>query len=155
MNSRWWFPRWRWGLGLRAWAGVLAAVLVLVVFVVPMAVPVAQAGPVSWQELPPAPEGRQWWDRGSLRLDRQGHLSVLSRYQPAAEAGADRPPPGRLYVMELDCDQQLYRDVAINGLPQFGANWQLSGADALTSAVVKAACAAGADLLSSASLSHG
>ena len=137
---------------MRAWAGALAAVLVVVT---PMAVPVAQAGPVSWQELPPTPEGRQWWDSGSLRLGRQGHLTVLSRYQPAAEAGADRPPPGRLYVMELDCDQQLYRDVAINGLPQFGADWQVSGDDALVSAVVKAACAAGSDLLSSASLSHG
>jgi hypothetical protein len=152
MRTPWWIPWRRWGLGLKVGAGVLVALLLLVAT---MAACEAQAGPVSWQELPPAPEGRQWWDRGSLRLDRQGHLSVLSRYQPPAEEGADRPPLGRLYVMELDCDQQLYRDVAINGLPQFGADWQVSGADALTSSLLNEACAAGADLLSSASLSHG
>lgn len=169
----------------------------------------AWAGPVSWVEVPPTAEGRQWWDEGSLRRNRAGNLTVLSRFQAlpetdstaaasaqvrtgegdaetpgvagsspsaaqAGEAGLSaataslatasmatpagalpapeprsqgenrRPAPSisRLYVMELDCDQNLYRDISINGLPQFGASWQPTGSDDLTAEVLRQACAA-------------
>ena len=116
-----------------------------------------QAGPVDWQEVAASAEGRQWWDAGSLRVNRQGNLTVLSRFQPAApEAAAEdeatagreaRPPASSLYVMELDCGQNLYRDTSINGLPQWGSSWQAAGNDGLIEATIVAACAAGADLL--------
>ena len=115
---------------------------------------IAWAGPVDWREVPATEEGRQWWDAGSLRLSRQGQLTVLSRFQPAAEASAEgqaeRLPPGQLYVMELDCDQELYRDISVNGLPRFRAEWQAAAGDALSTATLRASCAAGADLLAAA-----
>jgi hypothetical protein len=105
----------------------------------------AWAGPVDWQEVAASPDGRQWWDAGSLRFDREGRLSVLSRFQPAADPAAaadDRPPVGRLYVMQLDCYEALYRDTAVNGLPRWGATWQAAAGDDLTSRVLQAACTA-------------
>ncbi|MFY7696069.1 MAG: hypothetical protein ACOVQK_06955, partial [Cyanobium sp.] len=75
--------------------------------------------------MPPTSEGRQWWDGGSLRLSRNGALTVLSRFQPpASEAEADatnpsgRPAPSTLYVMELDCAPERYRDITVNGFPR-------------------------------------
>ncbi|MFM7235466.1 MAG: hypothetical protein ACKOYK_01625 [Cyanobium sp.] len=114
--------------------------------------PAAWAGPVSWNEVPPSAEGRQWWDAGSLRLSRQGALTVLSRFQPAPRPGTDasvaepRPGAATLYVMELDCDQELYRDISVNGLPRFRAEWQTASGDALSTEVLRAACQAGASL---------
>lgn len=105
----------------------------------------AWAGPVDWQEVPSSADGRQWWDAGSLRFDPEGRLSVLSRFQPAAAADAaegERPPLGRLYVMQLDCEEELYRDTAVNGLPRWGATWQAAGGDSLTIRVLRAACQA-------------
>jgi hypothetical protein len=128
------------------------------------------AGPVAWQELPASAEGRQWWDSGSLRLSRQGNLTVLSRFQPALKPSPDpaaappagaaaeaavatdpgrqspRQAPGILYVMELDCDQALYRDVAVNGLPRWGSPWQPAGPDDLVRRLLNEVCAAGANL---------
>ena len=46
----------------------------------------AWAGPVDWHEVAQGPEGRQWWDAGSLRINRDGNLTVLSRFQPAPPA---------------------------------------------------------------------
>ena len=105
------------------------------------------AGPVDWQEVPASPQGRQWWDAGSLRRDRQGRLSVLSRFQPAPGPDQDKDGtllqrPGTLYVMDLDCGQELYRDRAVNGLPRWGAPWALATGDPLTEATLRAACAA-------------
>ena len=124
-------------------AAVLLALLCLVLH--PAAV---LAGPVNWREVEPTADGRQWWDEGSLRITRNGMLSVLSRFQPAAptdaaDAGSAKPRIlGDLYVMEIDCGQSLFRDTSINGLPQWNAEWQPLTGDGLIEAVVQQSCAA-------------
>lgn len=121
----------------------------------------AWAAPVQWQEVPPTEAGRQWWDAGSLRLGRNGRLTVLSRFQSSpdpttAAGGGDpaesplRPGPSSLYVMELDCEGLRYRDTSVNGLPRFDPAWKETADDPLTAATVAQACAAGAPLLAGA-----
>ena len=130
---------------------LLVAPLVPAILLLSLALPLPQAalaGPVDWHEVTATAEGRQWWDAGSLRLSRDGNLSVLSRFQPAAdEAEGQRPPASDLYVMEVDCGQSLFRDTSINGIPQWGSHWQPVGADGLIEETLAAVCAAGSDLL--------
>ncbi|MFN9628808.1 MAG: hypothetical protein ACK59A_01050 [Cyanobacteriota bacterium] len=147
---------------MRGLRGILAALGGLLLLLAVVAAPSAVgAGPVVWNEVTPTAEGRQWWDGGSLRLSRQGQLTVLSRFQPAPpteESGdgqAARPPAGTLYVMELDCDQELYRDISVNGLPRYRAEWQPVAGDSLTQEVLRAACQAEADRLISAAPAPG
>ena len=111
----------------------------------------AVAGAVNWQEVPATAEGRQWWDSGSLRATKTGHLSVLSRFQASSSADQDNGSTGQagtkakrmadLYVMEIDCDQQLFRDTSINGIPQFKAEWLPAAGDTLIGAVIEGSCA--------------
>ena len=124
---------------LRAVAAVALALLLC-------AAPV-YAGQVEWREVPSSGEGQQWWDAGSLRLKKDGTVSVLSRYSLRQED--DRPALGTLVVMEIDCSQQLYRDKQKNGLPQFRAEWQPSGSDPLIDGVLSGVCSS--DELSSLS----
>ena len=125
----------------------LVATLATAFFLLPLlAPPGALAGSVEWREVPATAAGRQWWDYGSLRQTRDGHLSVLTRFQPAAtEESASRLSD--LYVMEIDCGQQLYRDTSVNGIPQWRATWQPAGSEDLIGEVVQASCTAGEDLL--------
>ncbi len=124
---------------LRALAAVALALILC-------AAPVC-AGQVEWREVPSSGEGQQWWDAGSLRLKKDGTVSVLSRYSLRQED--DRPALGTLVVMEIDCSQQLYRDKQKNGLPQFRAEWQPSGSDPLIDGVLSGVCSS--DELSSLS----
>ena len=94
----------------------LLALLIVVVTQPVVAQPVF-AGPVDWREVPSTSEGQQWWDAGSLRRTREGNVSVLSRYSLKTED--ESPALGTLVVMEIDCDQSLYRDTQKNGLPRF------------------------------------
>ena len=112
---------------------VAALVLALILCASPVG-----AGQVEWREVPSSGEGQQWWDAGSLRLKKDGTVSVLSRYSLRQED--DRPALGTLVVMEIDCNQQLYRDKQKNGLPQFRAEWQPSGSDPLIDGVLSAVC---------------
>ena len=121
---------------------VAALVLALFLCVAPVC-----AGQVEWREVPSSGEGQQWWDAGSLRLKKDGTVSVLSRYSLRQED--DRPALGTLVVMEIDCSQQLYRDKQKNGLPQFRAEWQPSGSDPLIDGVLSGVCSS--DELSSLS----
>jgi len=126
-------------------APLIAPLLALLLLLVSPAL--AMAGSVEWHEVPATAEGRQWWDSGSLRFDRQGRLSVLSRFQPPAASGDDgetptRPPSGTLYVMQLDCDQALYRDTSVNGLPRWQPEWRPVAGDGLMTSVLNEACAA-------------
>ena len=84
---------------------ILLATLLFALLLI--ALPV-RAGQVEWKEVPSTDEGQQWWDAGSLRLKKDGTVSVLSRYSLRQED--DRPALGTLVVMEIDCDQMLYRD---------------------------------------------
>jgi hypothetical protein len=112
---------------------VAALVLALFLCVAPVC-----AGQVEWREVPSSGEGQQWWDAGSLRLKKDGTVSVLSRYSLRQED--DRPALGTLVVMEIDCSQQLYRDKQKNGLPQFRAEWEPSGSDPLIDGVLSGVC---------------
>jgi hypothetical protein len=127
-------------------ASRLRAVAAVVLAVILCASPVF-AGQVEWREVPSSGEGQQWWDAGSLRLKKDGTVSVLSRYSLRQED--DRPALGTLVVMEIDCSQQLYRDKQKNGLPQFRAEWQPSGSDPLIDGVLSGVCSS--DELSSLS----
>ena len=131
---------------IHALASRLRAVAAVVVALILCASPVF-AGQVEWREVPSSGEGQQWWDAGSLRLKKDGTVSVLSRYSLRQED--DRPALGTLVVMEIDCSQQLYRDKQKNGLPQFRAEWQPSGSDPLIDGVLSGVCSS--DELSSLS----
>ena len=101
----------------------------------------AFAGPVDWREVPSTSEGQQWWDAGSVRRTKDGNLSVLSRYSLKTED--DSPALGTLVVMEIDCDQSLYRDTQKNGLPRFRADWEAPADDDLITEVIAAVCSSG------------
>ena len=115
----------------------LLALLILVSTQPSIAQPVF-AGPVDWREVPSTSEGQQWWDAGSLRKTKEGNVSVLSRYSLKTED--ESPALGTLVVMEIDCDQSLYRDTQKNGLPRFRAEWEAPAEDDLITEVINAVC---------------
>ena len=115
----------------------LLALLIVVVTQPVVAQPVL-AGPVDWREVPSTSEGQQWWDAGSVRRTREGNVSVLSRYSLKTED--ESPALGTLVVMEIDCDQSLYRDTQKNGLPRFRADWEAPAEDDLITEVINAVC---------------
>ena len=115
----------------------LLAFLIMVLMQTVVAQPVL-AGPVDWREVPSTSEGQQWWDAGSVRRTREGNVSVLSRYSLKTED--ESPALGTLVVMEIDCDQSLYRDTQKNGLPRFRADWEAPAKDDLITEVINDVC---------------
>ena len=73
---------------------MLAAILACIVAWAGLLMPwqPAWAGPVEWHEVAATSEGRQWWDSGSLRTNKSGNLTLLSRYQSTPQTTAQAAP---------------------------------------------------------------
>ncbi|BEV36518.1 hypothetical protein [Synechococcus sp. M16CYN] len=99
----------------------------------------AWAGPIDWIEVPSTDAGQQWWDRGSVRENKNGLRTVLSRFTPALSPDGEQRQGG-LYVMELDCGQRLYRDRQVNGIPRFRTTLRSVENDDLIMSVIEAVC---------------
>ena len=127
-------------LRLLSRVGRQLSLLLLLVLIAAGSPAPALAGPVEWREVPATQEGRQWWDSGSLRRSRGGNVSVLSRFQPSSDDDSEARVVSDLYVMEIACGEDLFRDTSINGLPQFGAEWQPAAGDTLISSVIAEVC---------------
>ena len=110
----------------------------LLALLIMLLAPPVFAGPVDWREVPSTSEGQQWWDAGSVRRTREGNVSVLSRY--SLKTDDQSPALGTLVVMEIDCDQSLYRDTQKNGLPRLRAEWEAPAKDDLITEVINAVC---------------
>ena len=59
---------------------MIRAGLVLILALVCWVTPVL-AGPVEWIEVPATDAGQQWWDRGSVRIDRDGYRTEVPKSQ--------------------------------------------------------------------------
>ncbi len=99
------------------------------------------AGPVEWHEVPSTEAGRQWWDEGSLKRNKTGTINVLSRFQ-ASNSKNESKTVSKLYVMEIDCAEKLFKDSSINGLPNFSSRWVEANGDKLIDSVINEVCSA-------------
>ncbi|CAI8166825.1 MAG: hypothetical protein AB8A46_00470 [Prochlorococcus sp.] len=97
------------------------------------------AGPVDWHEVPATEAGQQWWDKGSLRSNKEGLISVLSRFAPKIQEGENNNN-SKIYVMQIDCSQRLFRDTSVNGLPRLRSEWVQTSGDGLIDAVIDEVC---------------
>ena len=64
---------------------LLSWLLLLILLLAPG--PAAWAGPVEWIEVPATEEGQQWWDKGSLRLNRRGELTARPSLKRSTRSG--------------------------------------------------------------------
>ncbi len=101
---------------------------------------------LNWQEVSTKMLGRQWWDRGSLKKFQDGHLLVRSKYSPAI----DKNQPEEIsyiYDMEIDCDSNLFKDIATNNRSDPNSAWRSPDGDELIEQLIHDVCIVSKDLL--------
>ena len=96
-------------------------------------------GNVDWVLLKENKDGKEWLDRGSIKLLRNGEISVLTKfYKNPTESNNDGELS--LFVMRINCDDKKFKDTSINGIPQFNSKWQTSKNDELIDIVIENSC---------------
>jgi len=96
-------------------------------------------GNVDWVLLKENNDGKEWLDKGSIKLLSNGEISVLTKFFKNP-TNANDDGELSLYVMRINCDKKKFKDTSINGIPQFNSKWQTSNDDELIDVVIENSC---------------
>ena len=113
--------------------------LILFIFILNIADYSNAIGNVDWVLLKENNEGKEWLDKGSVKPLKNGEISVLTKF---FKNPTDSNDEGKLslYVMRINFDEKKFKDISINGIPQFNSKWQTSNNDELIDVVIENSC---------------
>ena len=96
-------------------------------------------GDVDWLLLKENNDGKEWVDLGSIRKIKDHEINVLTKYfqNPNKEKVNGET---NLYVMRINCEKREYKDISVNGIPSFRAQWKTSNDDELIDVVIDKSC---------------
>ena len=97
-------------------------------------------GNVDWFLLKENESGKEWLDLGSIKVLKNNQLTVLTRYYENPSNVKDKGET-YLYVMKINCLNNEFKDISINGIPQFNSKWKTSNDDELIDNVITRSCA--------------
>ncbi len=95
-------------------------------------------GNVDWVLLKENDDGKEWLDKGSIKLLPNGEISVLTKFFKNPTNSDDGELS--LYVMRINCNEKKFKDTSKNGIPQFNSKWQTSNNDELIDVVIENSC---------------
>ena len=96
-------------------------------------------GNVDWVLLKENNDGKEWIDKGSIKPLPNGEISVLTKFFKNS-TNSNNDGELSLYVMRINCDEKKFKDISINGIPQFYSKWQTSNNDELIDVVIENSC---------------
>ena len=76
---------------------------------------------------------------GSIKEINAGEITVLTKFLKNPKESSDKEQLS-LYVMRINCNDKIFKDTSINGIPQFGSKWQSSNNDELIEVVIEKSC---------------
>ena len=96
-------------------------------------------GNVDWVLLKENNDGKEWLDKGSIKPLPNGEISVLTKFFKNP-TNSNNDGELSLYVMRIKCDEKIFKDTSINGIPQFNSKWRSSDNDELIEIVIENSC---------------
>ena len=96
-------------------------------------------GNVDWVLLKENNDGKEWIDMGSIKEINAEEITVLTKFLKNPKESIDKEQLS-LYVMRINCNDKIFKDTSINGIPQFGSKWQSSNDDELIEVVIEKSC---------------
>ena len=103
-------------------------------------VPIASAiGEVDWLLLKENNDGKEWVDLGSIKKIKNKEINVLTKFFQNPSKDEEKGETN-LYVMRINCENREYKDISVNGIPNFKARWKTSNNDELIDIVIDQSC---------------
>ena len=118
------------------------SILVITIISINLLNPIQKAsaiGDVDWLLLKENNDGKEWVDLGSIRKIKNNEISVLTKYFQNPNKEKEKGETN-LYVMRINCETREYKDISVNGIPSFKAQWKTSNDDELIDVVIDKSC---------------
>ena len=101
--------------------------------------PTLAIGNVDWILLKENQDGKEWLDMGSIKKLNSDEISVLTKFYKNPN-NEKKDGETSLYVMRINCVKKEFKDISINGIPNFNSKWQTSNNDELIDVIIEKGC---------------
>tara|TARA_Y100000746_G_C15177231_1_gene315750 strand:+ start:88 stop:507 length:420 start_codon:yes stop_codon:yes gene_type:complete len=114
----------------------------LIILVLTAPIKKSYAFSYEWVEVPVSKNGKQFWDKKSIKRNKDGSLRVISKFIPKTKSEIT---DNILYTMDINCLEKLFKDVAVktdqsNEFVQSNLGWEKPNGDQLISGVIGQVC---------------
>ena len=116
--------------------------ILLIILVLSAPIKKSYAFSYEWVEVPLSKDGKQFWDKKSIKRNKDGSVRVISKFIPKNKSEIT---DDILYTMDINCFEKLFRDVSIktdkaNEFVQSNLGWEKPNGDQLISSVIGQVC---------------
>ena len=92
----------------------------------------------NWIEVSSTSLGRQYLDKTSLINKDRGIIEITTKYLKIDSK--NKNVEENIYIMEINCDINKYKDISINGKNILRAKWERPNGDKLINDVISFSC---------------
>ena len=92
----------------------------------------------NWIEVSSTSLGRQYLDKNSLINKDRGIIEITTKYLKIDSK--NKNVEENIYIMEINCDINKYKDISINGKNILRAKWERPNGDKLINDVISFSC---------------
>ena len=92
----------------------------------------------NWIEVSSTSLGRQYLDKNSLINKDRGIIEITTKYLKIDSK--NKNVEENIYIMEINCDINKYKDISINGKNILKAKWERPNGDKLINDVISFSC---------------
>ncbi len=93
----------------------------------------------TWEEVATTEKGIQYIDTSTIKYDTQGILSVSTKYSEINPED-QKIINTNIYIMEINCDKRIFKDISVNGKSTQGGTWESSRDDKLIKKTIIKSC---------------
>ena len=117
----------------------LLVILVLILVILFNRTNKVYGGNISWIEVSNAPAGIQYLDRESIDIKGEGIIELKTKYLKT-DTNTLRGIDENIYIMQVNCITNKFKDISINGKKNLTAKWQDPNGDKLIDDVISDGC---------------
>tara|TARA_B100000214_G_C23570246_1_gene446995 strand:- start:25 stop:426 length:402 start_codon:yes stop_codon:yes gene_type:complete len=99
----------------------------------------AYASSNDWIEVSKTSFGRQYFDKNSLINKGNGILEITTKYVKIDD-NYKKNIDENIYIMRINCINNKYKDISVNGKKRLTAKWERPNGDKLINDVILSSC---------------
>ena len=115
---------------------VIQLCYLLIILITLFTIPFLNISPLNskWQEVIPTNNGRQWFNKKSVKIISNNILSVNSKFKPTNNRYLTT------YQMSINCNTREFMDTIVDKHRILSAKWSTSNGDMLLDQVINESC---------------